>query len=86
MWGRTPAWEGDYVAFFDGRQRDFMRIAYSIMGDWPSAEDATQQAFSALYVYWPRIKPETLDAYARRTLVNSCFSLLRKRKRETVAE
>ena len=63
-----------------------MRIAYTIMGDWASAEDATQQAFSALYVYWPRIKPETLDGYAKRTLVNSCFSLLRKRKRETVAE
>lgn len=86
MWGKPPAWESDYVAFFHGRQRDFMRIAYTIMGDWASAEDATQQAFSSLYVYWPRIKPETLDAYARRTLVNSCLSLLRKRKRETVTE
>lgn len=86
MWGKPPIWESDYIAFFDSRQRDYMRIAYTIVGDWPSAEDATQQAFSALYVYWPRIKPETLDAYARRTLVNACFSLLRKRKRETVTE
>ncbi|UYM07207.1 sigma-70 family RNA polymerase sigma factor [Solicola gregarius] len=86
MWGRPPAWESEYIAFFDARQRDFMRIAYTITGDWPSAEDATQQAFSSLYVYWPRIKPATLDAYARRTLVNSCLSVLRKRKRETVTE
>lgn len=84
MWGKSPAWESDYIAFFHARQRDFMRVAYSIIGDWSSAEDAAQQAFSALYVYWPRIKPETLEAYAKRTLVNSCFTLLRKRKRETV--
>lgn len=86
MWGKPPAWENEYIAFFHRRQRDFMRIAYTITGDWPSAEDATQQAFSSLYVYWPRIRPETLDAYAQRTLVNSCLALLRKRKREPVTE
>lgn len=86
MFGKAPAWESEYIAFFHARQRDFMRIAYTILGEWPLAEDATQQAFSSLYVYWPRINSQTLDAYARRTVVNACFSVLRKRKHETVAE
>lgn len=86
MWGRAPAWESAYIEFFDSRQRSFMRTAYTIIGDWQAAEDATQNAFSQLYVYWPRIKGDTVDAYAKRTLVNSCMTLLRKRKRETITD
>lgn len=86
MWGRPPAWEAAYVEFFDARQRSYMRTAYTIIGDWQAAEDATQHAFSQLYVYWPRIKGDTVDAYAKRTLVNACMSVLRKRKRETITD
>lgn len=83
---RTPEWEADYREFFAARQRQLMRTAYAILGSWPAAEDAVQTAFAQLYVHWPRIKPGALDAYARRTVVNTCFRMAKVRGRERVTE
>lgn len=85
MWGKAPAWEASFVEFFDARQQPYMRTAYTIVGDWQAAEDATQNAFSQLYVYWPRIRGD-VEAYAKRTLVNACLTVLRKRRRELVTD
>ena len=60
-----------------------MRTAYAILGSWPAAEDAVQTAFTQLYVHWPRIQPGAVDAYARRTVVNTCFRMSKVRGRET---
>lgn len=84
--GRAPAWESAYTAFFQARQRSFMRTSYAILGSWASAEDATQTTFTQLYVHWTRIQPEALDAYARRVLVNTCLAVVRKRRREVVVD
>src|SRR4051812_41792051 len=84
--GRRPAWESAYREFFAARQRPLMRTAYAILGSWPAAEDAVQTAFTQLYVHWPRIQPGAVDAYARRTLVNTCFRMARQRGREPATD
>jgi len=80
--GRTPAWEAEYVEYFEARQRSFMRTAYGMLGSWPLAEDAVQATLTALYVHWPRIRKGNPDAYGRRALVNTCISMSTKRRRE----
>ena len=82
--GRTPAWEGAYREYFAARQRSLMRTAYAVLGSWPAAEDAVQTAFAQLYVHWPRIQPGAVDAYARRTVVHTCFRMAKQRRREPV--
>lgn len=79
---RQPAWESDYCAYFEARQRPFMRTAYAIVGSWATAEDVVQATFTQLYVHWPRIRDETRDAYARRALVNACYTACRRAARE----
>jgi RNA polymerase sigma-70 factor (sigma-E family) len=83
---RAPHWEPAYCAFFEGRQRSFMRTAYAMLGSWSAAEDATQQTFTALYSRWPRISPDKIEAYARRVLVNTCIGVYRVRGREVLRE
>ena len=84
--GRTPAWESAYREFFVARQRSLMRTAYAILGSWPAAEDAVQTAFTQLYVHWPRIQPGAVDAYARRTVVHTCFRMAKVRGRERATD
>ncbi len=86
MRSRRPSWEDAYCEFFHARQRRFMRTSYAILGSWPAAEDATQQAFTQLYVHWPRIQRGAVDTYARRVLVNTCLRGLRNRGREVVVD
>ena len=83
---RTPAWEAEYVEYFVARQRSFVRTAYAVLGSVPAAEDAAQSTFAKLYVHWPRIRSGNPDAYGRRVLLNTCFGILRRRKRELVTD
>ena len=83
---KAPRWEPAYCEFFAARQRSFLRTAYAMLGGWSAAEDATQQTFTALYARWPRISPDTVDAYARRVLVNTCFAVYRQRGREVLVD
>jgi len=62
------------------------RTAFLIVRDWNTAEDMVQFTFVKLYVAWPRIREDGLEAYARRALMNVCFSHLRKHRRETVSD
>lgn len=80
---RQPEWEQAYCEYFAARQRSYMRIAYTIVGDWAGAEDATQSAFTQLYVHWPKVaKADSPDAYARRVLVNTCLAAVRRARHE----
>jgi RNA polymerase sigma-70 factor (sigma-E family) len=40
-------------------------------GDRFAAEDLVQTALMRLYVAWPRVRSETIDAYARKALLNA---------------
>lgn len=44
-----------------------------LSGDQAKAEDVVQVALTRLYLAWPRVRPGTLDAYARRCVVNAAI-------------
>ena len=58
-------------------------IAYRILRNGPSAEDATQQALVAI---WRQLRglrdPDRFDAWAYRLLVNASYAEHRRRRRE----
>lgn len=83
---RTPAWEADFTEFFVGRQRTLMRTAYAMLGSPAAAEDAVQSTFTAMYPRWQRIRAGNPEAYARRTLINTCLAVWRSRAREMVTD
>ena len=70
--------ETEFTEFYLARRRTLRRTAYLVVRDWHAAEDATQQAMVKLYAAWPRVRTETVDAYARRAVVNECLSYLRR--------
>jgi RNA polymerase sigma-70 factor (sigma-E family) len=75
--------EQDFSEFYVARGPALRRTAYLIVRDWQYAEDLTQQSFVRLYAAWPRIQRESLDAYARKTVVNACLSHLRRKRPES---
>jgi RNA polymerase sigma-70 factor (sigma-E family) len=65
-----------YVAAARPRLR---RLAYSLCGDWHSADDVVQTALAKLYVAWPRVrKASNPDAYVRRTLARTTIDESRR--------
>jgi RNA polymerase sigma-70 factor (sigma-E family) len=85
MWEhmRRDQREHDFSEFYTARGPTLRRTAYLIVRDWHLAEDLTQQAFVRLYAAWPRIRGESLEAYARKAVVNTCLSHLRRRRPES---
>ncbi|MEU8240173.1 sigma factor [Actinoplanes missouriensis] len=77
-------WEDQFVDYFRARAQSLRRLAYSLSGDWHTAEDLVQQTFVRLYRRWPAIRDETVDAYARQALVNAFLSHRRARRRESL--
>ena len=78
-------WEADFAEFFAARASSLRRLAYALCGDWHTAEDLVQGAFVQLYRHWRRVRPETADAYIRRSVVNAYLSHRRDRRREWVS-
>jgi RNA polymerase sigma-70 factor (sigma-E family) len=78
-------WEHDFAEYFAARVTALRRLAYGLCGDWHRAEDLVQVTFLRLYRHWRRIRTETVDAYARRTLVNAFLTDRRDRRREDVS-
>ncbi len=72
--------------YFAARAPALRRTAFLVVRDWHTAEDMVQATFVQLYTHWPRIRQETVDAFARRTLVNQCLSHLRKNRRERLTD
>ena len=75
-----------FSEFFAARGPGLRRTAYLIVRDWHAAEDVTQLGFARLYVVWPRVRPETLEAYARKIVVNEALGWLRRRRRDHVTD
>jgi RNA polymerase sigma-70 factor (sigma-E family) len=84
--GKGPRWEPAYCEYFEARRGALLRIAYAMLGSWSAAEDATQQTFTTLYVRWPHIAPDKIEAYSRRVLVNTCIAVYRMRDREVLLQ
>ena len=47
--------------------------ALLVSGDLAKAEDVVQTALTRLYLAWPRVRPDTAAAYARRCVVNAAL-------------
>lgn len=61
-----------FEEYVDGCQQQLLRAAYALTGDWHKAQDLVQMVLTKLYVDWPRVqRADSVDAYARRCLVNA---------------
>ena len=69
---RTGKAERDaaFTAFVEQATPSLLRTAWLLTGDHHAAHDLVQAALVRTYVAWPRVRPETALAYARRILVN----------------
>lgn len=79
-----PDWEDQFVEYFGARASHLRRLGYALSGDWHTAEDLVQLTFVRLYRHWKRIAATSVDAYARRILVNAYLSHRRARQRERI--
>lgn len=76
----------EFTEFVTDRRAALVRVAALLVsGDRARAEDVVQTALTRLYLAWPRVRPDTMDAYARRCVVNAATderrSLFRRRER-----
>jgi RNA polymerase sigma-70 factor (sigma-E family) len=75
----------EFTEFVTARRRGLVRVAQLLVsGDPARAEDIVQAALTRLYLSWSRVRPETVDAYARRCVVNAAIDERRRlfRRRE----
>lgn len=72
--------DSEFSEFYAARVRALRRVAYLVVRDWHAAEDVTQRALVKVYRAWPRIRPDGLEAYARRAVVNEAISAVRRRR------
>jgi RNA polymerase sigma-70 factor (sigma-E family) len=79
----------DFTAYLEARQARLLRTAYLLTGNQHEAEDLLQAAMAKLYLAWDKVRDRgSVDAYARRILVNENNSLWRRgwRRRELPSE
>jgi RNA polymerase sigma-70 factor (sigma-E family) len=70
----------DLSALFRRHHADLVRLAVLLVGDWPTAEDVVQDAFTALHAGSDRLRIHGDPlAYARTCVVNGCRQNLRHR-------
>lgn len=87
MRGNQAAAERDFDEFVAARGPQLRRTAYVVVRDWHAAEDVVQTALVKVYLAWPRLqRRDNLDAYARRAVVNTAISHIRKSRREVVSD
>jgi RNA polymerase sigma-70 factor (sigma-E family) len=64
--------DDSFREFIGVRLDPLRRTAYLMSGDWHAADDVVSTAVTKIYQDWRRISQmENLDAYVRRTLVNT---------------
>ena len=79
----------DFESWLVPRQGRLLRTAYLQTGDLHAAEDHLQTALAKLYLAWDRVSDApSVDAYARKILVNEHTSMWRRlwRHREVVTD
>lgn len=76
--------DAEFTEFYAARARSLRRVAYVVTRDWHAAEDVTQRAFVKVYRGWVRIRPDGLEAYVRRAVVNEALTWTTRRPRDLV--
>lgn len=74
-----------FVAFMRDAQPSLLRTAYFLSGDPDLARELVQDALVRTYLAWPRVRPETALAYARRIVVNGRADHARRVRREVAS-
>lgn len=75
--------KNEFAEYAQARQGHLLRTAYLLCGDPHQAQDLAQEMLTNLYRFWSRAgKADSVDAYARRMLVNAYLTHRRKLKRE----
>jgi RNA polymerase sigma-70 factor (sigma-E family) len=77
-------WDAQFVEYFCAQAQPLRRLAFALCGDWHTAEDLVQLTFVRLYRRWPGIRDESVNAYARRVLVNAFLTHRHARRRESL--
>ena len=64
----------EFTEFVMAQRAALVRVAALLVsGDMAKAEDVVQTALTKLYLAWPRVRPQTAGAYARRCVVNAAI-------------
>jgi RNA polymerase sigma-70 factor (sigma-E family) len=75
----VASWDEPFRAYVVTSRARLLRTAtFLTSGDGFAAEDLVQTALMRLYVAWPRIRADTVDAYARQTMVNALIDHRRR--------
>ena len=78
----------EFTEFVLAQRAVLVRVAALLVsGDAAKAEDVVQTALTRLYLAWPRVRTDTVTAYARRCVVNAALDHRRSlfSRREQVA-
>ncbi len=74
--------QGAFATLADAMYGRLHQVAYRILRDRATAEDATQQAVLLMWRDLPQLRdPDRFEAWSYRLLVNSCNAEFRRRKR-----
>jgi len=66
--------DAEFTEYLRARSAWLTRVAFLLCGDWHRADDLAQNTAVRLYRHWHRVsRADSVDAYARRTLVNVYF-------------
>lgn len=72
--------EREYVEYFEVRMPHLRRLAVRLCGDFDRADDIVQTAATAIYTRWKLARAaDNIDAYVRRTVVNTFLKERRSR-------
>ena len=67
-------------------ERTLYRTAFSIMRNDQDSLDAVQNALTKAWIHRHRVNPVAFRAWLLRVVINECYSMRRKTKRETLVE
>lgn len=79
MWGRS-ARRAEAEAYVEAAMPRLAGLAYAMTGHQADAEDLVQDTLAIVLTKWARVsEAENIDAYVRRTMVNTLASKKRRR-------
>jgi RNA polymerase sigma-70 factor (sigma-E family) len=82
-WVAAPPATEAVTALYQEHALGLIRLAVVMLGDRAAAEDAVQEAFCGLYRRWHSLSdPGKALSYVRSSVINSCRTVLRRRRRQ----
>jgi RNA polymerase sigma-70 factor (sigma-E family) len=75
----TTSRDEEFRAYVTASRGPLLRTAtFLSSGDRHAAEDLVQTALMRVYVAWPRVRPQTVDAYTRKAMLNALIDNRRR--------